>query len=287
MNKIKYTFIDYGPMKEEIIERDRKRKCLSIQFNKYGETEFFCNNYVEPYNIFPLIPLKKPLKIWISYAMICNECLENLKNKYDINFKNEIPKWYLQRGTIEYNKIDYKNLPLIKDLELWFKNYKQYKNNYFFDPEIRWFRDINFLYGIPIYWLKEFKLISCITKGSLHQGSFNGPDYIFKDIKANKLIGFEIVSYKWNIFDSFRDISNIKKFAKKQIFNTFSFDNRIGEFKKIIKNKSKKKYSPTDELYLGIVVNNTLVDYEYCVLEIILNNWLKRQNIKLNGVYIL
>lgn len=247
---------------------------------------FFCNNDVEPY-IVSLIPLKHPIKIWIDQSMICDKCLDKLKNKYGVDFKNEIPKWYLQKGTHLYKEINYEDFPLIKELETWYKNNNYNEYEYFFNPEIRWFRDIHFLYGIPIYWLKEFKLISCITKGSSHQGSFNGPDYIFKDIKTNKLIGFEIVSYKWNVFDSFKNTNNIKEFAKKHIFNTISFDDRINEFKAIIKNKSKKKYSPTDEIYLGIVVNNTLIDYEYYVLEIILNNWIEKENIKLNGVYIL
>lgn len=58
--------------------------------------------------------------------------------------------------------------------------------------------------------------MSCITKGSSHQGNFNDPDYIFRDIKTNKLIGFEIVFYKWNVLDSFKNTSNIKEFAKNK-----------------------------------------------------------------------
>ncbi len=303
MKEINYTYIGYGPSDEEIIERDKNKKCVSVRFKNNGDTEFFCNTDVEPFQ-FSLIPSKDPIYVWIPQGMICKKCLNDLKNKYNIDFdkeipcwciqkghlnwqsrwaQKEIPCWCIQKGALEYTKINPKDLPLVKELE---RLCKEHEYDDFVNPEVRWFKDVHFLYGVPIKWLREFEIVSCALKGSSSQGKHNGPDYIFKD-KSNKTIGFEITSYKWNIHNSFKKMESAKKFAKNKIFNIHSFDEQIDELKQILKKKSEKKYSQTDELFLGIVVNNTLVDYEYYVLEIILNNWIKQENIKLDGVYIL
>ena len=283
MKENNFTIIHVGPSDEEIIERDKNKKCVSVRFNNYGNREFFCNNDVEPFQI-SLIQLDFPIEFWIPTGMICKKCLNDLKNKYNIDFEKEIPCWCIKKGALEYTKINPKDLPLVKELEKLCKEYESY--NDFTNPEVIWFKDVHFLYGMPFKWLSEFKVESCVLKGSSLQGKYNGPDYIFKD-KSNKTIGFEITSYKWNIHNSFKEMESVKKFASKQIFNTHSFDAQIDELKQKLKEKSEKKYSQTDELFLGIVVNNTLVDYEYYVLEIILNNWIKQENINLDGVYIL
>lgn len=279
------TFVGYGPDRNSIEKRDKERMCTSIRFNTSGESEFFCNNYAEPYVYFAP-PLKKPIGIWIDQSMICDFCLIIYSLKYEIDFKLRIPEWHLTKGWKKYDLENFHEYPLIKSIK---EKVSNKKNNSFLNPELRWWNDPRFIAGVPLIWLKNFKLKTSFLKSSSTQGTFNGPDYIFEDIKSLKSIGFEITSYKWNIFDSFSDVNAVKKFSKKEIFNTFSFDNRIQEFKKIInkKLKSEKNYLETDELYLGIVVNDTLVDYEYYILELILNDWLKKQNAKLNGVFIL
>ena len=113
--------------------------------------------------------------------------------------------------------------------------------------------------------VKEFFFIWwCVTRGD--QGNFNGPDYIFKDLN-NRLI----------------------KFTKNNIYNLSNFDERVKEFKEILINKNKKvdNYLKTEQIYLGIVVPNSLIDYEYYFLELILERYIKENNIKFDGVFIL
>lgn len=275
-------YIGYGPNNSEIRYRDKYRICTSIKINKNGETEFYCNNIAEPYEvIFP--PMAKPIKIWQTDSMICNNCLNSLKEKFKIDFKQEIPLLIINKGWNSSDKYEYQNYTLIKDL----KNKIKIDTNVFFDPEHVWWNSYEHLLGIPIYWLKNFVLYKTFTKGSIEQGKYDGPDYIFKNTKNNKLIGFEIVSYKWNFLNSFREIAQVKKFAKNKIFHSKSFNDQIEEMKKIVNNKSNKKYFECDEIYLGIVVNNTLIDYEYYILELVLSKYIKENNLNLNGVFIL
>ncbi|MGL5358076.1 MAG: hypothetical protein ACRC9U_03420 [Metamycoplasmataceae bacterium] len=276
------TIIKYGPPKQEMIVRDIKRICTYIRINENRGSEFYCNNICEPYKfIFP--PMAEPKKFWITQSMICSQCLVNLQKTYNINFEKEIIKTFLYKQWNSTEIHNYKNYSLIKSLKSKIKINSKSK----LDPELAWWNKHDYLLGIPIYWLKNFILHDYFLKGSKKQGKFNGPDYIFKDIKNNKLIGFEISSYKWNLINSFREIEQAKKFAKKKIFHSTCFNDQVEELKKYIDNKSSKKYIECDEIYLGIVVSNTLVDWEYFVLEVILNEYIKKNNKTFNGVFIL
>lgn len=227
-----FSFIGFGPTVNEINLKNHNKECQRVRFNKNGETEFYCNNKVFV-NYVRIIPLIKPIE---CYLALCFECLEELRFKYKINFKKEIPiLLYLSKAWTKYDKINYNKYQLIKDLNLLFENDKN-----FIDPEKRWFNDIDFLLGLPVNWLKRFKLYDSLLKGDCNQGELNGPDYIFEDISNNKLIGFEIVSIKWNIHHSFNDLEMVGKFARDKIFNLKSYDDRINEFKNIINCKSKK-----------------------------------------------
>lgn len=275
------NLFDYGPTFSEIMERDKKRLCTSIKF-KNGSSYFWCDNICKPY-LLSFAPLHKPLKIWIQQSMICENCLGNLKNKYGIDFKKEIPKKYFSKGWVGKNYRNLDNFSLIKKLN----EISKEKNISYLNNETVWWKQIYFLLGLPFYWLNSFDVVETFEKGNKNQGNFNGPDFIFQNVLTKELIGFEVVSYKWNIFSTFKDSETAEKFAKEKIYNLKNFDERIEEFKNIIGNKIKKNYVKTDELYLGIVVSNTLVDYEYYVLELILDKYIKCNNLPLNGVFIL
>lgn len=275
------TYIGYGPEKREIAFRDENKICTSIRINENGESEFWCNNKCEPYVlIFP--PMAEPIKCWWKQSMICNDCLFNLQKKYKIDFKEKIPKLLISKGWPPNKELEYENYTLIKDLQTKIK----IEPKVIFDPEIIWWNKYEHLLGIPVYWLQNFILYKSFTKGNKEQGKYNGPDYIFKDKQNKMLIGFEIISYKWNIIDSFKEIEQAKKFARNKVFNSKSFDHQVEELKKYVNKKSNKKYFKCDEMYLGIVVNDTLMDYEYYVLEIILNKYIEENNLNFNGVLI-
>ncbi len=46
-----------------------------------------------------------------------------------------------------------------------------------------------------------------IISGSKEQGKLNDLNYIFKNIINNKILGLEIISWKWNIFHSFKKLN--------------------------------------------------------------------------------
>ena len=141
---------------------------------------------------------------------------------------------------------------------------------------------------MPKYWLETFSLFDDALQEGKNQGNFNGPDYIFKDLN-NRLIGLEIVSYSWNLHRSFKSHDFAIKFAKNNIYNLSNFNERVNEFKEILRNKNKKvdNYLKTEKVYLGIVVLDSLMDYEYYFLELILEKYIKEINIKFDGVFIL
>lgn len=276
------SIIEYGPTREEIKNRDAKRICTFIKINADGSSDFCCSNKAEPYTfIRPFLNYTE--KKWIEETMICKNCLKKLESQYFINFENEIPLLLLQKGWCSEDEKKYRTFPLLIDIE----SKINFQDSDFMDPEKCWWKKFHFVIGIPIYWCKNFILHRTFLKGDQDQGIYNGPDYIFEDVKTKELIGFEIVSYKWNVFTSFRNVEQVEKHAIKNVFNTKSFDEQINEIKKIVSSKSDKKYYKCDKYYLGIVINDTLVDYEYYVAEILLNRYIEEHNGIFDGIFIL
>lgn len=284
-NKNILCYLKSSPEPYEIRERDNKRICTSLKFDKNGNSRFYCNNKCSTYE-YIVFPMTKPLEIWIPQTMICNQCLNNLENKFLINFKEMIPKLYFEKGWICEKDFNYwYELKMIKSINEYFPNLSIYDAK--LDPEMYWWNEQYCIIGLPIYWLKNFVIDKYIGNNSNNQGKYNGPDFIFKDTNDNQKIGLEIASINWNIVNSFKKIDQIEKYADNKVFNVKSFDERVNLFKKVVFEKSKKKYINCDELYLGIVVTDTIGDYEYFVLELILNKYIKDEKLSLSGVFIL
>ena len=133
-NKKIISYIGFGPSMDEYEYRDRNKLCTSLKY-KDGETEFKCNNICNHFCI-------NKIKVWIHQTMICDDCLEKLKIKYNIDFKYEIPRLYLSKN---WNNEEYKNfasLPLIIELNKLLKD-----NPNFLDPEFIWLSNPSYLIG--------------------------------------------------------------------------------------------------------------------------------------------
>ncbi len=237
-----------------------------------GEWDFCCNNKVD------------------NDLFICRKHIKGLSNKYNINFEIEIKNLLSKKPFDEDECFRSEFIQSIK--ENLHVNIEENIFSYisiFLNPEIRWMYDRNFFIGLPKYWFDNLTYYSSTTKSSKEQGKENGPDFIFKDKTNNKLIGFEIVSYKWNITNQFKKDEQAINFFKDSIYNVNSIDSYIEEIIKIIKSKNEKskKYFKCDELYLGIVVNNTIMDYHYYLFEIILNKYIKDNNLNFQNLFIL
>ena len=277
---IQFSFINNYEWTDinEIKIRDQLRLCTMRNFDSYGIPFFICQNKAKPF-LFFVVPMIQPQFLWIDEAMLCDQCLDKLSKKYNIDFRYKaahLIKW--KNWSIENFK-NIKSSLMIKSINEEIENIKYSK--VFTDPELYWWNQNKSLIGLPNFWFNKLKLKSIILSNSSNQGKYNGPDYIFKNIKTNEIIGLEIVSWKWNLFDSFKKEEEVKKYAKKNIFNSKSIDDEINELKKILEKKANKKYLKCDELYLGIVVTNTIADYQYYVYEIILNEY----NQKINSIF--
>ena len=277
MNKnIQFSSIDYRPInKNEIKKRNKLRLCMMIN----DDSLFICQNEAKAF-LFFVIPMNKPQSIWLDQSMLCRECLNKLSKKYNINFHYEIVHLLKWKKWSDQNFQNIQYSLMIKTITKKINNIK-HLTKLFTDPEQYWWNQDRSLIGLPSSWFNKLRLKDVILSNSSKQGKYNGPDYIFENIITNEIIGLEIVSWKWTFFDSFKKEEQVKKYAEKNIFNSKSMDDEIHELKKILDKKANKKYLKCDELYLGIVVTNTIMDYQYYIYEIILNEY----NQKINSIF--
>ncbi len=282
---IYFSWMQNGPIGEEQLSKIKNNECTYTEYTNIGDYEFCCGNKISEY-CFSLFPMLEPKKINISGAMLCAEHLTFLSNKYNINFLDSIPRLLFEKGWIEQEYIEQNLLsfPLIIDLKnkIGFNNESDKYN-----PEFYWWNNHHALIGVPKMWLNDFRLLEYNGQNTKSQGKINGPDFIFKDTKTNKKVGFEITSFSWNVMIGVRELKQIKKIASKKVFRFRSLDDVVLNFKEIIDKKNRKHYVTCDELYLGIVVTDTIMDWEYYVLEIILNKYIKENKMKINGVFVL
>lgn len=260
------------PSKEEEENRINKNLCLYSKLIN-GEWEFCCNNKVND----PIIS---------ETIYICDEHIDLLNKKYNMDIKSEIIK---KCNDFFENKVyDLLNSPFVKSIYENVLKDKTLYSSYDVDPEKCWFLNINFLKGLPAYWFNKLIYFSSTLKGSKKQGKSNGPDFIFKNIDNKKLIGLEIVSWNWNLSDQFKNMEVAKTYHAK-LYNYKSLDEYINDMKEIIKKKNDKvtEYQKCDSLYLGIVVGNTIIEYHYYVLEYVLNKFILQEQLNFNGVFIL
>lgn len=283
-NKTKYWIIDTSILPHKQVERNEKGICTFIHYDKFGNKFYSCKNKVSILTYFQ-IPMNKPIYIWIKNGMLCKKHINHLSNTYAINFKKEIPKLSLSKpNTIlinhrtNANEYSFTNSKMIKSLKKAFENQKIDK---YFDPEHYWWNEKYCLMGLPKIWLDRLELINANNQNSSNQGKYNGPDFIFKDTKNEKIIGLEIVSWKWNTLNSFKKINQVKKYTKSKITNYYTLDDEIKDLQKILDNKVNKQYQKCNETYLGIVVKNTLVEWQYFVFELIIN----KHNEKINSIF--
>lgn len=274
------TFMEQGYDNLNFKKRDIQKLCTYISFNEYNEPYFSCNNSCEKYKFFR-IPFNSCEFKWIPESMLCKNCIMQFNKKYHIDFENEID--YSFKGwNINYSDA-WENTALIKS----FKDKVSFDLVKVIDPEFFWFFSKSHLRGLPRNWLDTFILHESMPKGSINQGKFNGPDFVLKNIHNNKLIGLEIVSYGWNIIKGIDNEKYAKEYTDKLFNNRNSFDKRLNDLKKILDKKNSKSYINCSELYLGIVVGNYFADYEYYILEILLNKYNQSKHALFNQIYIL
>lgn len=273
---IKFSFINYKQINlDEIKRRNQLRLCMMVNDDSF----FICQNEAKPF-LFFLIPMNKPESIWLDQSMLCDRCLNGLSKKYNLDFKYKIADLIKWKNWSNQNFQNVKYSLMIKTI-IKKTNDIKHLTTIFTDPEQYWWNEDRSLIGLPSSWFNKLRLKDIILSSSSKQGKYNGPDYIFENIITNEIIGLEIVSWKWTFFDSFKKEEQVKKYAEKNIFNSKSMDDEINELKKILDKKANKKYLKCDELYLGIVVTNTIMDYQYYIYEIILNEY----NQKINSIF--
>jgi hypothetical protein len=154
------------------------------------------------------------------------------------------------------------------------------------NSEHRWFMDSNSYCNIPVN-LKGEWIIKKYIGNTRDQGNMNGPDFIYKNLTTRKTIGLEIFELNPTsfVFDrKVRDIHNVVKKIREQI-NTKrggSIERNISTLNREIDKKVEKwnKYVPTDEKYIGVVINSGMIDEVYYILSQSI-----KENEKINGLF--
>lgn len=274
------TIMEQGYDRLDFKKRDMLKLCTYISFNEYNEPYFSCDNLCEKYKFFR-IPFNSNEYKWIPESMLCRKCIIKFNKKYNIDLEQEIDYsfngWNVNSSkniekTLLFNSINEKiSFDPIKIIH----------------PEFFWIFSYSHLLGLPRNWFDTLILHESMSKGSSNQGKFNGPDFIFNDIRNNKLIGLEIVSYGWSVIKGINNEKYMKEYARELFNNNNSFDKKYNELKKILDKKNSKKYLNCNELYLGIVIPNSFADYEYYILEILLNKYNQSKHTIFNKIYIL
>ncbi|WHQ37365.1 hypothetical protein [Spiroplasma sp. SV19] len=146
------------------------------------------------------------------------------------------------------------------------------------------------------FFKKNFILEKYIKSGSIDQGKYNGPDFIFKNTVTSYTIGFEITEYA-KLFYDVSDIRNKDNFIKtidKKITKLMDsdFDKKMQYLGEIINKKVIKisNYINTDEIKLGIIMNHQILPHEYFHFEFWINfvvNSYKGSKKAFNEIYIL
>lgn len=287
--------VNPSDLEQEI--RDKNKICQYCEENNDGEFCYICSNKVSEFEIKFQNNIEK---IWINNAMLCPFHLNKLSTKYKINFSEEIPKLYLEKGwmfdTLDKSKNSCKILTSILELENT-KLYKSLQSNFpidkervmwdILDPEKIWFRLPGWAIKIPKKMWDSLTFYDSTLKKSSNQGLNNGPDFILKN-DNNELIGLEIVSFQRNIVDIFNEPA-FSSYANKEIYNAINLDDKVLELEKILdrKEEKSKKYCKCKELYLCIVTYDTIMPYENFVLELIINAINKKKNHCFKNIFIL
>ena len=246
-------------------------------------------------------PKEKYQKFFGPIFHLCGKHLRKIKKEFMIDLISDGTEWLKNKGYdkttshlfkclekenytglsdffINANKIDFN---LKKSIEEEFIN--KSKMEKFYDSEMTFWDNIFHFIGLPFELLNDFEFNEFIGNDSKSQGKNNGPDYIFKNIKE-ECIGLEIVEMIKLNYDTFRnkDILKIKTFETLEEFN--SFEDILKEAKNTLNKKEQKlkTYKKTDKIYLGIVVPQIIMEYQYLLLELLLN-----KETKFDGVFIL
>ena len=113
MNNI--HFFDFGPSPKEIEFRDKMNLCFRVEFED-GDSFFSCNNIAIPYKYFRF-PFKQEIYLKIRYCGLCEECLEEYSRFYGINFRQELPKIFINKGWRNNKDNNVLNYKLVKELQ--------------------------------------------------------------------------------------------------------------------------------------------------------------------------
>ena len=296
-----------GPNEKEENERVLNKKCSFIEYDYNGKYKYSCNNNWKLYKCKFGVN-----KINIrTNGMLCEKCIKKLSEKYNIDFKNELVFFYILKKLInsspkffngnvytqdELNKFeliisnreDPTQFKLINSIMEYLKedcyltSFEDIKNN----DELNWILNVSYLSGLPNYWLNNYKIKQYNGKNTSNQGKINGPDFIFLN-ENNEDIGFELVTYQKLIYSSFNEQKEFEKKMQQDVIHSLNLDDHYKELKNIILSKNQKQYFPCKEYFLGIVVSRTISEYEYWVLEILLNKFNYDQKTKFFWVFIL
>lgn len=174
-----------------------------------------------------------------------------------------------------------------------YKNLIKWKNRNY-NPEHEWHMNSSYYRMLPSYFLKNFRFLKTLArndedKNNENQAKLNGPDFIFKDQITGETVGIEIVSFQYNVLRIRKEktsktdeeidyiISPNKNKKKKDKYEwlllEYTEEQLIEELKKMIKDKSRKKYIECDKYYLFVVTSNLLLTWQQCIYKIILDKY--------------
>lgn len=217
---------------------------------------------------------------------MCENHINFLNKKYNINLIEDFLD--LLKDNIGENN-DW-SLNLIKELKSNQELKRVYKENEL-NLEVLWiFNDIYCAtYStLPFWLLSNYSFHKYNGKNSKNQGFLNGPDFIFsnKNKKYLHTIGFEIVTLDQNIFKSFNSDEEFKKHSLKTIYSRLkynSYESYLFDKASLLvdkKIKASKNYEFTNDLFLGIILNNVAPNYAYYLLRILLKRKYKNSIFK-------
>lgn len=127
--------------------------------------------------------------------------------------------------------------------------------------------------GIPMD-LKQKLIIQRYIGNTHDQGKMNGPDFIFKNLETRETAGLEVFELNPTFFkfeNKIRDPEKVIKNIDIQINQKRGgkIENNLRTLNKEIYRKIEKwdKYVKTNKKYIGVILNNSLADEIYFMME--------------------
>jgi hypothetical protein len=203
-----------------------------------------------------------------------NYCYDHLKKLVDIE---DFTLWTHKYMFSKTYSLYFRDLDCYSADKLYFSTFEYFQSNNIvldgMNSEVRWFMEANHYCGIPID-LKQKLIIQRYIGNTCDQGKMNGPDFIFKNLETRETAGLEVFELNPTFFkfeNKIRDPEKVIKNIDSQINQKRggNIENNLRTLNKEIYRKIDKwdKYVNTNKKYIGVILNNSLADEIYFMME--------------------